>query len=372
MERIRIAVVGRTKSGKSSLINALLGEELCCVGAAVDTTDKIHKLGAEQNGDPGVYLVDTPGIGADEEYEARTLAYLGIAGHESHRPVSIVPICRLRKEADCPHKQVHQNRGHYPMAFQERTLKGGGRLISCRNSKCPNFLPIHAGNPEVVEEQPDVLLFLVHRGLSTSDRVLWRQLQEKYGNGCLLPVLTRVDELNDKEKTEVLPAVEEQMRQAPLPVSATCGTGMDTLRSRLSTVLHELAADAFGRTEQAISSIFGASPEAARVDEVRAFELSFHAVPYTLVLRRRGDTWDGSLQCPAKRWKAKVETEPGFFGIGLFRVHIEGKHPGRVRPDEIEIRPVSHWEGRHGFEMVACDASWDWTSVDAKLVKWDR
>ncbi|MBM4356421.1 MAG: hypothetical protein FJ109_21940 [Deltaproteobacteria bacterium] len=308
----------------------------------------------------------------------------------------------------------------YPLAFQERMLKGGRRVVSCRDSTCPNFLPIHSGNPEMVEERPDVLLFLTRAGdggLSKFDHELWKSLCEKYGPEVLIPVLARVDELSDLGKAEVFPEVEKKLGQPMVRVSVRAGFGMEVLRSRLSEQLHEKAAAAHERSVQAITSIFGVSrPEDAsgvprgrqvvrtqfvkflqartaavsqgsadrrksppnrtaedvQPEEVREFELFFHRVPYTLTMSRTDRRWRGRLSNATKSWKATVRTTTGFFGISKFQIEVHGKHPGIVRPDHLEIVPGYGYDEGTSFMISGCAASWDWGTVEARLVRWDR
>ena len=60
--RIHIAVLGRMNSGKSSLINAICGQDVSVVSpVAGTTTDIVHKA-MEIHGLGPVVFIDTPGI----------------------------------------------------------------------------------------------------------------------------------------------------------------------------------------------------------------------------------------------------------------------------------------------------------------------
>ena len=62
-EPLQVLVVGQVKAGKSSLINALLGEQR----APVDTlpaTDDVDLYECQPEGLPPIILRDTPGYGA--------------------------------------------------------------------------------------------------------------------------------------------------------------------------------------------------------------------------------------------------------------------------------------------------------------------
>lgn len=56
-----VSVIGRTNSGKSSLINALLGEELCFISRKENATRRKMNV-IVMHGDNQVILVDTPGL----------------------------------------------------------------------------------------------------------------------------------------------------------------------------------------------------------------------------------------------------------------------------------------------------------------------
>ena len=67
MERLHIAFLGPVNSGKSSLINAICGQEVSMVSpVAGTTTDPVRKL-AELPGLGPCVLIDTPGLGDDSQ-----------------------------------------------------------------------------------------------------------------------------------------------------------------------------------------------------------------------------------------------------------------------------------------------------------------
>ena len=56
-----VAVVGRTNVGKSSLVNAIVGEKVCIVSPIVQTTrNQIRGILSEPRGQ--LVLIDTPGV----------------------------------------------------------------------------------------------------------------------------------------------------------------------------------------------------------------------------------------------------------------------------------------------------------------------
>lgn len=73
-QQCRIAVVGRTGTGKSTLINALLGKQVSSVGDYEPVTKKVESYALEI-GSSQFCVIDTPGIG-DSEIEDDSLDYL--------------------------------------------------------------------------------------------------------------------------------------------------------------------------------------------------------------------------------------------------------------------------------------------------------
>ena len=269
MEKIRVALVGRTRSGKSTLINALLGDDVCHVTAAVDTTDKVHKLAAgEEGGQSGIYLFDTPGAGGEEKYESWTRAYLDLPNPD---PVDIVPVCRVNRESGCLHAVLEplvvpesflQGDGgdaiHWdediltlPRAFEEHRSPRGRELTSCQQSKCKFFLPIPTGNPELVEERPDLILYLARAqsgGLVKEDKKFLDDLWNRYDSDRIVAVLTCIDEVGRKNTAEVLSKIADQKKIPFMAVSARTGEGMDRLRKDLFRRLANAAVQAYKRT----------------------------------------------------------------------------------------------------------------------------
>jgi len=72
--KARIGVLGKTGAGKSSLCNALFGQEICQVSDVAACTRNTQDVLLEIGGNQGITLVDVPGVGEsgerDKEYEA--------------------------------------------------------------------------------------------------------------------------------------------------------------------------------------------------------------------------------------------------------------------------------------------------------------
>jgi predicted GTPase len=85
----RIALVGMTSAGKSSLINALFGESISEVRRNADTTNCV--LTAEFPS--GLVIYDTPGLAGDEElgYENITRLFLDLQQEEDSTNFTSVP-----------------------------------------------------------------------------------------------------------------------------------------------------------------------------------------------------------------------------------------------------------------------------------------
>jgi len=76
--RTTLAIVGPVKAGKSSLVNALLGEQLAAV-AQVPLTAATTRYDLNEEGQPGLTLLDTVGFGLDGATQADVLAAVDVA-----------------------------------------------------------------------------------------------------------------------------------------------------------------------------------------------------------------------------------------------------------------------------------------------------
>ncbi|MCC5633996.1 50S ribosome-binding GTPase [Nostoc sphaeroides CHAB 2801] len=85
----RIALVGMTSAGKSSLINALFGQSIAEVRRTADTTSCVIKAEFPS----GLIIYDTPGLGGNEEfgYENITRLFLGMSQEEDAKEFESVP-----------------------------------------------------------------------------------------------------------------------------------------------------------------------------------------------------------------------------------------------------------------------------------------
>lgn len=85
----RIALVGMTSAGKSSLINALFGQSVAEVRRTADTTSCVIKAEFPS----GLVIYDTPGLGGNEElgYENITRLFLGMSQEEDAKQFHSVP-----------------------------------------------------------------------------------------------------------------------------------------------------------------------------------------------------------------------------------------------------------------------------------------
>src|SRR5690606_23857157 len=72
--QLHVAVFGRVSVGKSSVLNALLGEQAFDVGVLHGTTQRATRLDWESFDGAGVQLIDTPGINELSGEERERLA----------------------------------------------------------------------------------------------------------------------------------------------------------------------------------------------------------------------------------------------------------------------------------------------------------
>ena len=269
MERIRVAVVGRTRSGKSTFVNALLGEDVCSVSAAVDTTDKIQKLAVgDEKGQSRIYLFDTPGVGGEEGYEDWTRSYLGLPLLKD-RPGG-VPICQVDRWQDCPSvvRETHPSEPSQtlitlPHPFEQRKSSCGKLLKPCEEAGCRYWLRIAHDKPEMQQETPDVVLFL-HRastgGLARDDQAFLGALLGKYTVGSVRGLLTCVDELTQRRGLrEVQSTIKDQIGRMKVafdfrPISIKSRAGLGPVRRELRSLLYRKAKDAYLGTRRTIRS----------------------------------------------------------------------------------------------------------------------
>lgn len=280
MEKLRIAVIGRTRAGKSTLINTLIGGDACHVSAVIDTTDKIHKFEvASTNGGSGIYLLDTPGLGGDEVFEAWTRAYLGLPQGRGLEVVDQVPFCRVRREYDCPHAarelfsldtlpkkarewhRVEVPAGTkrevvtLPRAFVDTKSLLDRHMSSCQTHRCSHFMPLHVDNAEVQEERPDLILYLVRASMGevSSKHDALRELGAVF-NDRVVPIVTCIDEVTAENAADVVSRSSDKAGMPFMGVSALRGDGMDALRAELTERLMREAELAYHRTVETVKA----------------------------------------------------------------------------------------------------------------------
>jgi len=181
--RPEVALVGRSNVGKSSLINALVRQDVARTSSTPGKTRQVNVYRISPGGGPHFYLMDLPGYGhtgggekAREEFSSLTSLYFD---------------CRI----------ASHGRGHGPAATPRSALRGIVLAIDAR-----------------------------HPGMS-SDVDAWHWLAS-LGVPYLL-VATKFDKLSQAERTRLPRICLEAFGHAPLAVSAIKGLGLDELWQQL-------------------------------------------------------------------------------------------------------------------------------------------
>ncbi len=181
--RPEVALVGRSNVGKSSLINALVRQDVARTSSTPGKTRQVNVYRVSPGSGHPFYLMDLPGYGhagggekAREEFSGMTSLYFGsrTGSHE---------------------------RGHTPSATPFSTLHGVVLTIDAR-----------------------------HPGMS-SDVDAWHWLAS-LGVPYLL-VATKIDKLTQAERARLPKTCLEVFGHAPLAVSALKGVGLDELWQQL-------------------------------------------------------------------------------------------------------------------------------------------
>jgi GTPase Era involved in 16S rRNA processing len=205
----RIALVGMTSAGKSSLINALFGESISEVRRNADTTDCVLTAKFPS----GLVIYDTPGLAGDEElgYENITRLFLDLQQEEDSTNFTSVP-------------------------FQENLTEV--RELSLEKLK---------------QLQPlDAILFLVDisRTLNKYEKKALKsfffELKDKY-EGRVVVAGTHLDELNklpEQEKQGQLDSYNKIFNAQLTPVSSVSGEGLSELVINLFHVMPQKVAPA--------------------------------------------------------------------------------------------------------------------------------
>jgi GTP-binding protein len=181
--RPEVALVGRSNVGKSSLINALVRQDIARTSSTPGKTRQVNVYRVSPGGGPHFYLMDLPGYGhtgggekAREEFSSLTSLYFG-----------------SRTGSEGP--------GHASSAAPRSALHGIVLAIDAR-----------------------------HPGMS-SDIDAWHWLAS-LGVPYLL-VATKFDKLSQAEKAKLPRTCLEAFGHAPLAVSALKGLGLDELWQQL-------------------------------------------------------------------------------------------------------------------------------------------
>ena len=188
-EQTRIAIVGTSNVGKSSLVNELFRDEVVLEGARVDVTNQVTRVALPS----GMVLYDTPGLGGlDEENEEITRAFLGLPAYR--KTPETVSMCLLDSGAPCPNRRETKESGTKEVTHPSPA--------ECTDKyQCERVRPLQVGSPELAAEQPDIVLhiFSLRAGVRRDDRDAFELLRSNLR--CpVIPVGNQIDSLPTAEE----------------------------------------------------------------------------------------------------------------------------------------------------------------------------
>jgi len=185
-ERVpRLALVGRSNVGKSSLINALVRQRLARTSADPGKTRLANVYRVSRGGAPPFFLVDLPGYG------------FARGGREAAR------------------------------AFDDVT-----RAVFGRVGQPPD--PLDLRDSQRLTIAALLLIDARHPGLE-NDRAAWTWLREAVDDAGI--VATKIDKLARGERIRALRELESVHEHPVLPVSAVTGEGLDDLWKLIDKLL---------------------------------------------------------------------------------------------------------------------------------------
>lgn len=201
----RIALVGMTSSGKSSLVNVLFGSPIAEVRRTPDTTSCVLEVRFPS----GLIIYDTPGIAGNEAFENTTRAFVGISQDPELGMVSEIPLVQ----------------------------RGENEPTSVPLAKLSTHVPSIDGVLFVVDASRTLTR---HDALALKS--FYRELVESY-RGRVVVAGThadRLEELSNTEREDMLARYRHISGGAIIPVSTVRGSGLAELVIALFQSLPEM------------------------------------------------------------------------------------------------------------------------------------
>ena len=210
-----VAILGRPNVGKSTLLNALIGEKVAIVTAKPQTTRNciagVVEVPARKGQHPAaqIVFVDTPGVHKPSSQLDRRML------QEVHEALESRDLVLVLIDATRRIQLV-------PSVFEESTPKGESAEAQTREAKSVPQRNAHQSNRRAVWATEDELLFSLVRKLDCP----------------VFLVLTKIDLVR---KDQLLPLIESLTRQynfaQVIPVSALKHDGLDVLLRKIVEVL---------------------------------------------------------------------------------------------------------------------------------------
>jgi len=285
-----IVVTGVTHTGKSSLINAIFGEERTREGLTADTTDMVIRIKFKS----GLLIYDTPGAGGIEvKYENITRAFLGLK--------------QLDKDADDNDiSPINEVPTIDPDKYDAITRQGIAHI------KPKDF------------QEPNLFIFVLDGtagALKREDRNFFREVVS-LGKPVIV-VVNKIDNMENAHVQQSLEFVHAKLDRAAIAVSAKKGKNIDQL---VATIVKNLPLDYTNALGQTVDKEF---KKLVRYQTVALYSVTTAVKNITLV--GQAGNIDNSSQ-----WAANI------LGLYAWIINQYGVSESQIRTGNVDLNQIGY------------------------------